>query len=373
MMSILQRYDQVINDLQKSKIVNVSNGLLNLTDYFIDKVLSYKILHKVVNLMDSGRRTVYSYLTHGRAGRVGIDVIAKELASKVKREISTTLASQHLEDPKRYLFLKTERGLLNLNERDAIIERVSRIRKNKEIEARPLAGALNEVYLITVESEQLVAKKYTDWYNLKWFLLNIVTYGTKLFHLSGKTRLSNEYVTNQLLAENGLPVPEIISISLEDRLLIQEYIQGNSMVDLVKNTFKATKLSESQYESAYSIGCLIAQIHELNISMGDCKPENFIEDLDGKIYAVDLEQGERYGDKGWDLAEFLYFSGHYGPSITKGFQQFLMAFLSGYTSLGSQKVLRKAAELRYARIFFPWTPLPVIQSTAMVLKKYVSG
>jgi tRNA A-37 threonylcarbamoyl transferase component Bud32/predicted nucleotidyltransferase len=373
MMIILHRYDRVIDDLKKSRIAKVNNGFLSLNNYFIDKVLSYKILHKVVNLMDFSKRTVYSYITHGKAGRVGIDVIAKELASKVKREISTTITHQQLEDPKRYLYLKTERGLQNLNERDAIIERVSQIRKNKEIEVRPLAGALNEVYLITVESEQLVAKKYTDWYNLKWFLLNIVTYGTKLFHLSGKTRLSNEYVTNRLLAENDLPVPEIISISLEDRILIEQYIKGNSMNELVTNSFKSNQLSETHRDLAYNIGCLIAQIHELNIAMGDCKPENFIEGHDGKIYVVDLEQGERYGDKGWDIAEFLYFAGHFGTTATKSFQQFLTAFLTGYTSTGDRAVLRKAAELRYARIFFPWTPMPIIQSTSMILKKFVAG
>jgi tRNA A-37 threonylcarbamoyl transferase component Bud32/predicted nucleotidyltransferase len=366
---ILQNYGKVIDDLKNSRKVKVTDGFLNLDDSFVDKVLSYKILHKVVNLMDYSKRTVYSYLTHGKAARVGVDVIAKELASKLKREISTTFNSPELEDPKCYLYLKTERGLLNLNERDTIIERISQIRKNKEIEARPLAGALNEVYLVTVENEQLVAKKYTDWYNLKWFLLNIATYGTKIFHLSGKTRLSNEYVTNRLLAESDLPVPEIITISLEDRILIEQYIKGKSMVELVINSFKSNRLTEAQRDSAYNIGCLIAQIHELNISMGDCKPENFIDGDDGKIYVVDLEQGERYGDKGWDVAEFLYFAGHFGTSTTKGFQQFLMAFLNGYTSIGDKAVLRKAAELRYARVFFPWTPMSIIQNTSMILKK----
>lgn len=365
---ILDGYERVFANLAASGMVEIEGKSLVLVDSYVDKVLSYKILNRVVNLMDFSKKAFYSYITHGKAGKVRLEVAAKELASKIKREIQTTFNGQELEDPKNYLYLKTEQGLINLNKKDAIIEKIRMVRGNKEVNVRPLSGALNEVFLVTIDDKKFVAKKFTDWYNLKWFVLNIVAYGTKIFHLSGKARLSNEYVTNQLLAEKGIPVPEIVSISLEDRMLVERYIRGQSILETVLSAVKSDCLTSEQRKCAFEVGRLLALIHGLNITMGDCKPENFIAGEDGKVYVLDLEQGERHGDKVWDVAEFLYFSGHFGATLTTGLQQFVREFVAGYSSVGEKKVLRNAAELRYTKVFFPWTPMPVIQGISTILK-----
>ena len=369
---ILDGYSRVLKDLASAGMVKFEGGSMTLTDSYVDRVLSYKTLNRVVNLMEFSRRAFFSYITHGKAGKVGLDVVAKELTSKIKREIQTTFNGQGLEDPKNYLFLKTEHGLTNLNKKDAIIERVRMVRGDKEVDVRPLGGALNEVYLVTIDDEKLVAKKYTDWYNVKWFILNIAAYGTKLFHLSGKVRLSNEYVTNQLFAENGIPVPEIVSISLEDRILVEHYIKGKSVLEMAVEIFRSDRLTGEQKKCIFDAGSLLARIHKLDNTMGDCKPENFIAGDDGKIYVLDLEQGERYGDKVWDVAEFLYFSGHFGTELTPSMQQFVKSFIAGYSSLGEKKILREAAGLRYTRVFLPWTPMPIIQGISTILRSSYS-
>jgi len=365
---ILEGYRRVFDDLAASGMVKIDDESIILSDNYVDKVLSYKILNKVVNLVDFSKRAFYSYITHGKAGKVRLDVVAKELASKIKREIQITFNGQGLEDPKNYLFIKTEQGLTSLNKKDAIIEKIRIVKGDKEVDVRPLAGALNEVYLVTIDDEKLVVKKFTDWYNVKWFVLNVVAYGTKSFHLSGKTRLSNEYVTNQLLAENGIPVPEIVSISLEDRVLVERYIKGKSVLETMVGVVRSDRLTNEERRSAFEVGRLLARIHGLSITMGDCKPENFIAGGDGKIHVLDLEQGERHGDKAWDVAEFLYFSGHFGIAFTAGFQQFVKDFVAGYSSVGEEKVLREAAGLRYMKVFFPWTPMPIIQGISRILK-----
>ena len=365
---ILGAYERVFADLAVRGMAKIDRENMVLVDNYVDQVLSYKILNKVVNLMDFSKKAVYSYITHGKAGKVRLDVAAKELASKIKREIQTATDGQALEDPKNYLYLRTEQGLINLNEKDKIIEKIRSVKGDGEVDVRPLSGALNEVFLVSIGNEKFVAKKFTDWYNLKWFALNIAAFGTKMFHLSGKTRLSNEYVTNHLLAENDVLVPEIVSISLEDRMLVERYIKGESILQLVLDTVKSGKLTSEQKRRIFEVGRILALIHGLNITMGDCKPENFIAGIDGNIYVLDLEQGERHGDKVWDVAEFLYFSGHFGATMNSGLQQFVREFIAGYVSLGDKKVFDSAAELRYTRVFFPWTPIPIIQEISGILK-----
>lgn len=156
---ILSAYGRVFDDLAASGMVKIRGETITLSDSYVDSVLSYKILNKVINLIDFSKRAFYSYITHGKAGKVRLNVVAKELTSKIKREIQTTFNGQELEDPKNHLFLKTEQGLINLNKKDAIIEKVREIKGNKKVEVKTLAGALNEVYLVTIENEKLVVKK----------------------------------------------------------------------------------------------------------------------------------------------------------------------------------------------------------------------
>jgi tRNA A-37 threonylcarbamoyl transferase component Bud32 len=308
-------------------------------------------------------------MTHGRAGKVTVDIVAKELTSKLKREIQLAVHRQSLEDAKDYLFLETEKGLLSLNKKDSIVERLKDIHGGENITARPLGTALNEVYLVDVDGEKLVAKRYTDWYNFKWFILNVVALGTKVFSTQGKARLANEYVTNRLLSENGVSVPEIVSVSIPDRLLIQRFVEGRSVLDIIVEVMSSENLKEEYENLAHQTGKTIASIHSLNIVLGDCKPENFILDNQGKLYVVDLEQGERHGDPAWDVAEFLYFSGHFGNKFSNGFERFVEKFIEGYVSIGNRSVLREAALSRYSKSFIAWTPVPTIQEISERLRK----
>ena len=368
MASIIDGYLEALRDLENLKILKFDGENIVLENSYIDDVLSFKTMKKVVNILEFNKKALYAYVTHGRAGKVKIDVATKELASKIKRELTVTINKQEIEDPKNYLFLKTEKGLVNLNERNSITEVVRKIRSGRKITVNLLAGALNEVYLVEVEKEKLVVKRFTDWFNFKWFALNIVAYGAKIFTLSGKARLSNEYGTNRLLAENHIPVPEIVYINIQDRLLIEKYVEGKTILDNIKEAITEDNLTDEQRRWALEMGKLIADIHGLDVTLGDCKPENFIIASNGKIYVLDLEQGERRGDKAWDIAEFCYFSGHYGNTLTTGLQQFIKCFTEGYAQRGDKNILRKAAELGYGRVFIAWTPMPIIKGISDILR-----
>lgn len=367
--NILDEYYESIAQLENEDIVKFNGDYIRIQTAFVDKVLSYKIYNRVINFVAFSRRTFNAYMTHGKAGKVTVDVVAKELTSKLKREIQMAVHRQSLEDAKNYLFLETEKGLLSLNRKDSIIERLKDIHGGKNITAKALGTALNEVYLVDVDGEKLVAKRYTDWYNFKWFILNVVALGTKVFSTQGKARLSNEYVTNRLLSRNGIYVPEIISVSIPDRLLVQRFVEGISVLDIIIEVMSSENLKEEYENLAHQIGKTLASIHALDIVLGDCKPENFILDNERRLHVVDLEQGERHGDPAWDVAEFLYFSGHFGNKFSNGFERFVEKFIEGYISIGKKSVLREAALSRYSKSFIAWTPVPTIQGISERLRE----
>jgi len=365
---ILEGYHEALTQLEKEGAVKFDGKYVQFQASFVDKVLSYKMYNRVVNFVASSRRTFNAYITHGKAGRVTLDIVARELASKLKREIQMAFHRQGLDDPKDYLFLETEKGLLSLNKTDSIIEKLRDIRGGSDITAKTLGTALNEVYFVEIDGEKLVAKRFTDWYNFKWFILNVVTLGTKVFSTQGKARLSNEYVTNRFLAENGILVPEIVSVSIPDRLLVERFVEGRSVLDIIVEVMASDSLSEEYEHLAFEVGRTLAKIHGLDVVLGDCKPENFILGRDGTLYVLDLEQGERHGDPSWDMAEFLYFSGHFGNKFSEGFRRFVEALIQGYLASGKAKVLKGAASTRYSKSFVAWTSLSIIQEMAELLR-----
>lgn len=368
MQAILTGYRSALKALHNIHIIKFVNDEITLENSYVDKVLSSKILNKVVNFIDSSKRALSSYITHGRAGRVKLDVFAKELTSKLKRELKVAFAGEDIEDPKNYLFLRTEQGLVNLNEQNMMLESIQQFGENQASKSQPLSSALNDVFLVTVNNEKYVVKKFTNWYNVKWFVLNIAAYGTKMFALSGKARLANEYGINRLLASNKMHVPDIVTISLKDRMLVQRFIPGINGLEFYGNAFASPGLTEKQKHIAQKIGKTIAEIHALDVAIGDCKPENFVITDEEEIFVLDLEQGERKGDKTWDIAEFLYFSGHFGSHYTGGIKDFVKCFIDGYCIQGQKGILRKASNFRYSRVFLGWTAPPIIQSIASTLK-----
>lgn len=368
---ILSGYNEALKELQQLKMIKCEGQNITLEDEYVDRVLSYKMLNRVVNLADFSRRAFSAYITHGRAGRVTLETVAKELASKLKRELQVTFNRQEIENSENYLFLKTDAGLQSLNKTDAMVEKLQRLRGTNDVVARTLMSALNEVYLAEIGGEKFVAKKFTDFHNLKWFIINVAAYGTKIFSLQGRSRLANEYLTNRYLAENGIPVADIVSVSIPERMLIERFIEGKSVLDFISETMNVELLSEEQRLWAFEVGKTIARVHISNIVIGDCKPENFILGIDGKVYIVDLEQGERCGDAAWDIAEFLYFSGHFGTHLSGGFSQFVDTFISGYMTLGDAQTLKKAANVRYSKIFIAWTPILVLQEISNRLEQTV--
>jgi len=359
--------------LLENQVVNLNGENITIVQNYIDKVLSKKVVKKVVNIVKFSRRALHSYLLQGKAGRISLELMAKELTSKLIKGLTMSTSKFLLEDPKNYLYLKTDAGLINLNESSSITDALKEFFPNTPVTIKPLGGALNEVYLITVGQKKFVAKKYSDWFGFKWFTLNLVALGAKVFSLSGKTRLANEYGITQLLLNQGIPIQKIIFVNFPKKLLVKEYIDGVMFSELIKVCLKKNKLSEEEMQASIKLGEALGRIHSLNIAIGDAKPENMIFTSKNEVIPLDLEQSKKGGDLAWDIAELLYYSGHYCLNVTTGLKEFIENFIRGYVTFGNPTNLKKAGGLNYIKVFSFWTPAPIIWAISSTLKKNLSN
>ena len=275
-----------------------------------------------------------------------------------------------LEDPKKHLFVPTPLGLVTLSDKITIEDFVRKAvpgGKVSEMKIKDLGGVLNAVYLLTFQrgeaERKVVVKKYKDWYGFKWFPLALWALGTRGFSILGSSRLQKEYAINQFLRSQGFPVPKILYVSLRERLIFEDFIQGESLVEIVKRVLSTKRATAEEALLIREAGKGIAAAHRLGVAIGDCKPENLIVAKDGKVYFVDLEQATRDGNQAWDIAEFLYYSGHYASFISSAGAAELIAreFIQGYLEAGGRaETLRKAGSVRYAKVFSIFTPPHVI-------------
>jgi tRNA A-37 threonylcarbamoyl transferase component Bud32 len=171
-----------------------------------------------------------------------------------------------------------------------------------------------------------------------------------------------EYAFNYLLSRRGLKVPEILGADTRSRSILFSYVPGDGLSTLLVKLAQSNQTGQREKEAARTAGLLIASAHEMEAALGDTKPENFIVDRDGRVTLVDLEQARHKGDYAWDIAEFLFYSGHYWLPFNIALLGYVEAFVSGYLERGSAKVLRKAASPRYVRVFSVWTPPNIIHN-----------
>jgi len=368
MARILPGYRAAAGALEEKAIIRLEGSRVTLEPSFIEAVVSKKLIERVVNIVEFSRRAISSYVAQGRAGRISLDMLTTELSSKLVKQYQAILPRRDYEDPREHLFLRTSSGLTKLNERSSIREFASKLKPGSKIFATPLGGVLNEVYLVTIGEDKFVVKHFTDWHSFKWFTLNMVALGARKFAVSGKARLENEYGMNQVLSEKGIPTFSIVGVSIPDRMLIESYIEGESLQEPVKRLVRKNGLSQDERKLAESIGEAIGRVHREGIALGDCKPENFIFSK-GAIHVVDLEQAGLRGDMAWDVAEFLYFVGHHLSTLTGGLTEFLKAFTSGYSKASQPSILRKASSINYAKTFSIWTLPSVIYATSKALRE----
>jgi tRNA A-37 threonylcarbamoyl transferase component Bud32 len=250
----------------------------------------------------------------------------------------------------------------------------------KKVIGTDIIGIFNTLYKVSFtqdgEERKVVIKKFDDWASFKWFPAALYTLGVQDFAVFGRERLAKEYIFNRILREKGFRVPDILYASWEDRLLLEEFIEGRTLGEVIQQVAIRGFASQEDIGIAKKVGELIARIHKEGIVLGDCKPDNVIVTSDGELYFVDLEQARRGGNPAWDLVEFLCFSArHMAPLLpAEGLIEFLKSFLRGYLAGGgAENVVEEAGKAKYLRLFafliLPTTLLRIRKSCKEVLCK----
>ena len=336
-----------------------------------------KILPKHIDAVERRKRRALSLLKSVRATilRHGLEVFPKMVRSLMDEYgtyIERFMDPENLRmmqlpelDTKRYIFVPTSLGLTAYPEKVSIEDFVRKSfpeSRDVKVNLERLGGVLNAVYTLRVQKsgkeQRIVVKSFRDWYGWKWFPLALWAFGTRGFSVRGKTRLEREYSINRYLSKNGVNVPSVIRVSPKEKLIFQEYIKGENLANLIKRIFASKREDPKLAATIRRVGGEVAKIHGLNVAVGDCKPENVIVASDGRIWFVDLEQAERGGDQAWDLAELLYYSGHYALLASiEAIQKVTMAYIEGYLGAGGKPLnVRRAKSPKYVKVFSFFVP-----------------
>ena len=373
--TIMDGYLKALNELENENKIHQSDGYIKITQNYIKAAQKRKL--RLAPFLRLFQKITMPPLLSVLSESTNSLIQEQRLFTKSNKKISANLMLSQLEDPKKYVLLPTPLGPVSLSDKSGITDIAKKILPDGELskmKIRHIGGVLNEVFLLTLtkngEEQKFIVKQFLDWSNLKWLTLSLWTLGSTSFSVLGHSRLEKEYAINQFLRSKGFPVPKIFHISHPKRLIFEEFIEGKELVEAIKRILYYNK-GDADLALVKKVGQQIAQAHNLGVSLGDCKPENFIVTKD-QIVLLDLEQATRKGNPTWDIAEFLYFSGHYSPpmSSTRAASIITKSFIEGYLEAGGKKeTVKKAASARYTKVFSVFTPPHVILAISNVCQK----
>jgi Kae1-associated kinase Bud32 len=379
--SVFQGYMEALTQLEKEKKIVLSDGYVKIPKKFV--VESQNPMVRFTNISKNAPRTLFTSFFSAFPQLLNFfsqntEALLKLQKFQIKRDAEST---RPFVDPQKYLFVPTAKGLVSLADRVNINAFARKMLLNDEharIKYEPVGGVLNDVYLIKAyangEEKKVLVKRFKDWSGFKWFPLCMWAFGAREFAVLGRSRLARECTISDFLRCEGFNVPKILHVSHSERLVFMEYIEGENLSTAIKRIATASGRTKIDDDLAKieQVGEVFAKVHALNITLGDTKPENVIVDPDGKIYLLDFEQASHDGDKAWDIAVFLYYSGHYlQPWYSNGkAESIAKAFINGYLKAGGDvKTVKKAAASKYTRIFSVFTMPSIMLSMSNVCKK----
>jgi len=351
-----------LKELEENGTIRFSGDFVRIPKEFINKTRIRGV--RFTSLLKTGHRALFASLL-GMLPQV-MNIVSQDRPQffNFSRMLSEGIkAGKPFDDPENLVYVKTASGLVPLANRiniGAFARKVLRASADAQIKITSIGGILNDVYLVTIGADgnekKVVVKRFRDWSNFKWFPLTLWSIGTKTFAVLGSSRLERECAINRLLRSQGVAVPDVLYVSPNERLIFMEYVMGEDLSNAVKRIAGSKNDGERKRDIALipNVGSLFAKVHALDVSLGDTKPENILVDRKDELYLTDLEQAGRKGDKSWDIAEFLYYSGHYVSAFADPHGVELMAesFIRGYLRAGGNvKTVKNAANTKYTKVF----------------------
>jgi tRNA A-37 threonylcarbamoyl transferase component Bud32 len=373
-------YIKVLGHLAKEGTLKVSDGYVAVSKEFIVKVQKSK--GSLRSISKNAQRRVFSSFFES----------FPQLLNRFSQNANVFLRTQRVNwrgllqepyfvDSNAFLFIPTSGGLVSLADKMNIREYVEKLFFKEgavKCDIKSLGGVLNDVYLIsgTVKGveQRVLVKRFKEWSGFKWFPLTVWSRGARSFAVSAQSRLAKEAATSEFLLKHGFKVPKIYQISNSERLVFMEFVEGEDLSMAIKR-FASSKTAGGAKLELKRVGLageLMAKVHATNMSLGDSKPENMISVADGSIYLLDFEQAALGGDKVWDIAEFLYYSGHFLSPLNNNGKTEVLAntFIDGYLRAGGNaEDIKKVADSKYKRVFSIFTMPSIINSIALICEK----
>lgn len=353
---MVDRFLPSLESLVEDGALSRSNRNYRVSKEFVDNCLKAEAY--VAKQADEIERTIRMYVTHGFAGRINPRLVTEEIVSKIRRSMKKQEEAK-LPDPDEYLFFDTPSGPQPASEQLDIYEYAERQFgvTPEDVVVDKVGAVLNSTYRVTVShggvSRKVFVKKYLNWTDMKWLVAWLWTVGLKNFSVLAKTRMANEIHFVRYLERIGFNTADLLHVNWKRRMIFQEFVEGHDLLDIWR-TSSGNQLSTAE-TSAREAGAELARLHSADVTMGDCKPDNFIATETQGIFLTDLEQAETGGDQPWDVAEILFYTGHYlsGEKLV----DYVSSLLDGYLGKGDAEVVDKAKQLKYTRTLIPWTPV----------------
>jgi len=373
----LRGYAEALKELEEEKQINFLKGYVKISRDFIDKARSRK--SQFINLFKPAQKALFMSLLGIFPKILNLLSENKEIFLKLQHVTEENFIHQ-VEDPQQYLYVPTASGLVPLASRvdiEDFARKVLSAGKDAEVSIEKIGGVLNDAFLIKVfikdEEKKVVVKRFKDWSSFKWFPLTLWTVGTRTFAVSGRSRLERECAINQVLNSKGIAVPKLLYVNHAERLIFMEYVEGESTEKVIRRIMNSkTGGMKNDLSIIRRVGEKFAEVHALGIVLGDTKPENIIIGKYGEICLLDFEQASRNGDKVWDVAEFLYYAGHYiSPFVgTRSAELIAKTFIEGYLKAeGNTEIVKEAGNPKYTKVFSVFTFPHIIFAISNICKK----
>jgi tRNA A-37 threonylcarbamoyl transferase component Bud32/predicted nucleotidyltransferase len=367
--------NEILNEDKELLDKNPSDNSLHISEKRIlinknGKIDSLKLGKKLQDLS--------SYLIHVYAGRVTFHYVGKEAQSKIKRQKKHELNLPLFMSSPRESYWKLPEGVLILNSRrwlDIIANNVS-FQRYSISNKRRLGNVDSRTICFTLKNHDdnsqktIVVKQYAKTRGVKWAALNVWTSQGRRFKVDPLFRLGNEYKALRYIRNLGLNTPTIESVILGKRLLVTEFIKGNSLADIIQYSLNETD-EYNNIDFIKAAGEQIATIHNDKSTLGNIKPKNLI--IRGNsLYFTGVDQfGFHSGDPIWDIVQFIC-RGLKKTTDSTVASKVVRGFLFGYSNEITAEYIKKLSRSkRYIESFYPLISPAVARSIKREIKTFI--
>ena len=367
--------NEILNEDKELLDKNPSDNSLHISEKRIlinknGKIDSLKLGKKLQDLS--------SYLIHVYAGRVTFRYAVKEAQSKIKRQKKHELNLPLFMSSPRESYWKLPEGILILNSRrwlDIIANNVS-FKRYSISNKRRLGNVDSRTICFTLKNHDdnnyktIVVKQYAKTKGVKWAALNVWTSQGRRFKVDPLFRLGNEYKALRYIRNLGLNTPTIESVILGKRLLVTEFIKGNSLADIIQYSLNETD-EYNNIDLIKAAGEQIATIHNDKSTLGNIKPKNLIV-RGNSLYFTGVDQfGFHSGDPIWDIVQFIC-RGLKKTTDSTVASKVVREFLFGYSNEITAEYIKKLSRSkRYIESFYPLISPTVARSIKREIRAFI--